>query len=46
MSQIKLPQNMVQYFSLFLVEKDEESDFAGTHLKQITYITFFTPQLM
>ncbi|XP_028406021.1 sorting nexin-17-like [Dendronephthya gigantea] len=28
MSQIKLPQNMVQYFSLFLIEQEEESDWA------------------
>ena len=30
MSQIKLPQGMVQYFSLFLVQKEEESYLAGT----------------
>jgi hypothetical protein len=29
MSQIKLPQDMVQYFSLFLVHKEDDSDLAG-----------------
>jgi hypothetical protein len=29
MSQIKLPQDMVQYFSLFLIHKEDDSDLAG-----------------
>ncbi|CAB4045083.1 Sorting nexin-17, partial [Paramuricea clavata] len=28
MSQIKLPQNMIQYFSLFLVQREEDSGLA------------------
>jgi hypothetical protein len=32
MSQIKLPQNMIQYFSLFLVQREEDSGLAGMHI--------------
>jgi hypothetical protein len=37
MSQIKLPQNMIQYFSLFLVKREEDVDLAGMYVYTAFY---------